>query len=591
MAQRRVISGLVAAMLVTAIAAGGCTGGSGSGPLDSQRAGTVVFDMDSGMPESTTQFSPYSRNGNNGLIQSVYEPLFISDVRTGKLQPWLGLSMTSDPTYTDWLLKLHPGVKWSDGQDFTADDVVYTLDAIKAGKLGDSGVAAVSNLAAVSATDPLTVSLKVAHPDPRLDANLFGTAVAGQAVIILPKHIWAQQADPKTFNNFDLGKGWPVGTGPYKLSGVTPNTFTYTRLDNWWGVNAGFMSLPAPTTLKWTALGTESNRAAALANGELDQAEQISTGTFLSLRARDPQIHAWQDTAPYGAPDVCGYSLDFNTTTAPWNDPALRWAVSYAIDRKGLIDTAFQGASKINSSIFSDYPIPNKAIDGLKGQGAALAQQVATFDQRKAAEMFQAAGYQKNGDGIYQKNGTPLSLVVTNFDSAPKNAVTAAVVEQLRRAGIDASQDKKTVSNFVRAELSGDFKANLFFGTCGTVVGILPSLDSLNVSHDAPAGKNVASFYSNPFRWNTENAKKYGGYVDQIAQLSPDDPKVDELFQEAIPYFYQDLPSVPLLYNYQINPVSTKHWTGWPLSDDFYNWGYYLDPSLQLVLHRLKPAH
>lgn len=553
-----------------------------------ERAETVIFDMDSGKPESIDNFSPYSRNSNNGLIQTVYEPLFVSDVKTGKLQPWLGLSMSSNPSYTGWVLKLRPGVTWADGQPFTSADVVYTLEALKSGKLGDSG----SRLANVTATatDPQTVDLALAKPDPRLDASLFGTAVGGQAVIVLPKHIWEQQSDPKTFNNYDVAKHWPIGTGPYELTGVTPNAFSYTRRDNWWGVSTGFMSLPAPKKAQWTALGTESTRAAALAKGDLDQASQFSTGTYLSLHASSPHVLAWQDSPPYGAPDVCGYSLDFNTTQAPWNDPRLRWAVSYAVNRQSLVDVAFQGASKPNPSIWSDYPVPNKAVEGLRGEGATYAKAANEHNPAKAAQMFQEAGYTKGGDGLYQSNGKTLALAITNFDSAPKNATTAALVEQLRQAGIDASQVKKTVPNFITSELSGDFQANLFFGTCGTVVGVLPSLDSLNVKHVVPAGQKVSSYYANPFRWDNANAKAYSSHIDQIAQLAPDDPKIETLINQAMPYFYKDLPSVPLLFNYQINPVSTKYWTGWALANDDYNWGYYLDPSLHLVMHRLKPA-
>src|SRR5271157_4832526 len=72
-----------------AASAGKTTGGSA--PVRSQ---TVIFDMDQGMPSSVSDFNPYDSNQDNGLAQAVYEPLFISNVSSGQLVPWLAKSFT-----------------------------------------------------------------------------------------------------------------------------------------------------------------------------------------------------------------------------------------------------------------------------------------------------------------------------------------------------------------------------------------------------------------------------------------------------------------------------------------------------------------
>ena len=64
-------------------------------------------------------------------------------------------------------------------------------------------------------------------------------------MFIVPEHIFKGQ-DPQTFTNFDLAKGWPVVTGPYKLVYSDPQQKIWDRRDDWWGAKTGFHPLPAP---------------------------------------------------------------------------------------------------------------------------------------------------------------------------------------------------------------------------------------------------------------------------------------------------------------------------------------------------------
>ena len=62
---------------------------------------------------------------------------------------------------------------------------------------------------------------------------------------VLPKHVWEKAGDPLTFKNFDLKQGWPLTTGPYVLTKVTPNEAIWVRNDNWWAAKTGLKKLPA----------------------------------------------------------------------------------------------------------------------------------------------------------------------------------------------------------------------------------------------------------------------------------------------------------------------------------------------------------
>lgn len=580
----------LAVCLVSAtLALSACTGSpetvAGGGPA----ATTVNFDMDQGQPGTVNNFSPYGPNQTNGLVQAVYEPLFITNVTTGKLDPWLAQSIAPDASFAHWTLKLKTGVKWGDGVAFSADDVVYTFKLLTSNSGLQSSITIPTGVTA-TAKDATTVEFTLPKGNPQFADTLFSTGLASKTFTVLPKHIWGAQKDPASFNNYDPAKGWPVGTGAYKLSAVAPSTFTFTRRSDWWGAETGFGHLPAPATLTWTYLGTESTRASALQNGSLDVGAQFSLGTVQTIEAQKPTIQTWEKVAPFGQSDVCGNSLDFNTSKAPWNSASFRQAVNNSIDRTKLINVAFQGASKPMDSPFPDLPAVQKYTANLSASVQTARKSIVVPNATAASQIFTTAGYAKNQNGIYAKDGQTLKLAISNFDAPPKNDLTAALVEQLRGSGIDAVQVKKTVPNFIADELAGNFQANMFFGSCGSVTNPWLSLDNFNTSHLPTDGGKISGFYSNPFRWDTAQAKTYSSLVDEIGRTPETAANYQDLVNQALLIWYKELPMIPLTNNYQLNPVNTARWTGWPTNQDSYSWGLYVTSSVHEVLQHLKPT-
>jgi len=75
--------------------------------------------------------------------------------------------------------------------------------------------------------------------------------------VMMPQHIWKGQ-DPKTFTNFDLAKGWPIGTGAYKLVATSAQQMVYDRRDDWWAVKAGLTDMPKSSRSTSRAVSTIS---------------------------------------------------------------------------------------------------------------------------------------------------------------------------------------------------------------------------------------------------------------------------------------------------------------------------------------------
>ena len=93
----------------------------------------VIFDIDGGRVSNPYQMNYLVPGGSprqGGLHQAMWEPLFILNYETGKIDPWLGVSFKANSRQDQWTLKLRSGIKWSDGQDFDADDVVFTIQML-----------------------------------------------------------------------------------------------------------------------------------------------------------------------------------------------------------------------------------------------------------------------------------------------------------------------------------------------------------------------------------------------------------------------------------------------------------------------------
>jgi peptide/nickel transport system substrate-binding protein len=404
----------------------------------------------------------------------------------------------------------------------------------------------------------------------------------------MPEHIFKDQ-DPLTFKFYDPAKGWPVFTGPYKVASVSDTEFVYVRDDNWWGAQTGFKPLPKPEKLVWVWAGPEETRAALMADGQLDSLMDVTLGALQAIQAKNPNVITWFDEMPYAwVPDPCSRTFEFNNTVEPWNDKDMRWAVNYAFDRDQIVAIAYEGTTLKSRHFFPAYPPLDRYVDVAIEAGVYDLDQLWEYNPDKARQIIESKGYTLNSAGYYEKDGKELTMDITCHEAfIEKQRIAQMQVEQLQAIGINASMRIEAAQTWGDNFNFGNFETRMGWQTCGSVNEPWASMDTFNTKWLLPVGER-ASF--NQWRWSGPAAEAYSALVDEISVLPLGDPKIDELFIEAMDIWFDELPVIPITQAKKIIPFDTTYWTGWPTFK-----GDYIHPPTwwqhtHYIIHNLEPV-
>ena len=544
------------------------------------RRKTVIFDIGGGRvpaPESWNPYLPGARE-DMGLHQAMMEPLFILNYETGDIMPWLAEEGSSNDAMDVWTIKLREGIEWSDGEPMNADDVVFTVNMLLENPDLDMAGEMVTWVESVEKVDELTIQFNLTGPNPRFILDHYAVKIYGRHNI-MPEHIWADK-DPITFTNYDPDQGWPVFTGPYLLESASETEFVYTRNDDWWGAKTGWMDLPAPERLVWTTYGTEDTKVAAMSADGLDSVMDITLGAFYALMQRNPNVVAYYNDLPFAWPDPCARNIEINHTVEPWGDPDMRKALNYAINRDEIVAIAYEGATTASRFFFPAYGGLDKYVDLIDTSP------ITTFDMDTAKEIIESKGYVMNeGTGFYEKGGEELTFHIQTPEPLIENQkIAQVVVEQLLRAGINASAGNVAYGTFWDNFFLGNYKSRSGWQTCGSINEPWASMDTLNISYVVPVGERASK---NAWRW--ENAE-YSALIDQIGVLPLGDPQIEELFVQAAEIFIDEMPVIPVTQAKKIIPFNQTYWTNWPTAENNYIHPPTWWQSTHVIIHNLEPV-
>lgn len=555
---------------------------------EAERKRTVIWDMPSGAVSAPAQWNPLARNArrDKGLHQSMIEPLFILNYESGFIEPWLGKQMTANDTLDVWTLTLREGVTWSDGEAFTADDVVFTVNLLldNPDLELDFFAGFTSWVERVEKRDNLTVTFYLTGPNPRFQMDFFAVKVWG-SFDIFPEHIWRDK-DPYTFTNYDAEKGWPVFTGPYRLEDFTDNTFVYVRDDNWWGARTGFKPLPAPERMVWTyLLPLDADKHPLIKH--LDTMGNVDKDTYEKIAELKPNLISWLDGLPFAWMDPCSRTFSFNTMQPPWDSKEMRWAINYAIDREEIVSDAYYDTTIPARHFFPPYPPLERYVQMLEDEGLYTRYPLMTNDMGKAQQLIEQQGWSMGSDGYYYKGEQQLALTIHAHEASFEMRRTAELIaDRLQTIGVNASMQALSEAEWVERKIQGTFQAMIDWDSCGSVTEPWASLDRYHARWVQPLGEPVSN-YNNQVRW--ANAQ-YSEIVDEMAPLPLGDPQIDTLFLDAMEIWLDELPFIPLAQNKELISFDTTYWQGWPTANNAYIHPPSWWQSTHIIIHSLEPT-
>jgi peptide/nickel transport system substrate-binding protein len=523
-------------------------------------------------------WNPYAIGSNhqNGP-NLIYEPLAYYSAFADKWYMWLAESYQFTPDFKQLTIKTRQGIKWSDGTPFSAEDVAFTMNSLR--DLGPKvkwGVDVNQALDEATVTDPNTVVLKFKIPSPRF--FFFATYKYDIGIYIVPKHIFQGQ-DWTTFKHFDIAKGWPVTTGPWEVVASALQQKVFDRRDTWWAAEQKLAPMPQVLRNIWLPSVGEQETAQAQITNQSDFGGPLQPATFPTVIRQNPKITSYSgQKPPWGYVDWWPISLYVNNEVKPFDDKDVRWAVSYYIDRKQVIDVAYLGADTVSTLPMPPYKPLLPYFDVVKDLLAKY--NTIEFDPKKGDALLAAKGFKKT-DGMWEMpDGKPFTLDMIGF-GASGPAMGPVLSQMLKRHGVTASMSLPP--DFDNRFQKGEFTGSIY----GHGGSIREPYDTLRLYQ----GKSIAVPGAHSVNFSRWRNADYDKIVDEVYVTDPENvARLKDLFRAAMEIWLPDLPDIQLVQNYHRIPLNTTNWKNWPTEDNAYINDASWHLTYNLVLWNAQPA-
>ena len=449
----------------------------------------------------------YFNSSREGVVmqRAVWDGLLYRDPKTNE---YVGNLATNWKWIDDTTLefKLRKGVKFHNGDDFTADDVVYTVDFVADPKNGVKTQRNVNWLKNAEKVDDYTVRIMLKAPFPAAIEYLSGP------VSIYPKDYYAKVGPS--------GMGLkPVGTGPYKVESVDPGKhFVLVKNEDYFD---GPKGKPKIGKIDIRTIPDINTQLAELFSGSLDFIWQVPADQA------EQMAQMGQFTVSNESTMRIGYiSLDSaGRTKSPLTDLKVRQAIEYAIDRKAVVDSLLKGKSKVLYTFC--FPSQFGCTEDVPHYD---------YDPEKAKSLLAEAGY-PNGFSI-------------DFTGYRDQLYAEAIASYLQAVGIKANLKMMQYSALREANMKGE--EPMSFQTWGSY--------SVN---DASA--SVSQFFK--FGDLDDNRdEKVRDWLD-VADNSTDPEKRKEFYKKALTRIAEQALWVPL-FTYNTNYIFTKEVDYQPTPDE-----------------------
>lgn len=509
------------------------TGSNATDDINAPRkqGGTVTIANEQGQTW-TCQFNPFNPANNLESVGFVYEPLvFVNLLNNQAETPMLASSYQWSADKKSIVFTIRDGVKWSDGQPFSAEDVAFTFNLMKqfpAIDLYSLWTGAGLKSVAASGNKVTMTFAQAAEPYFFNFANQVG---------IVPKHIWSTgeaASHPDTWADPD-----PIGTGPFKVSPCSANNIQYVANASYWQAGKPYIQ-----KVEYPAYLDNGPANLDLANGKAQWGSQFIPGIKQFYLNKNKNNNTW-------SPPVTNVAIfpNLDPSHAATSKLAVRQAIASAIDRKQVAAIGEGGQQPAANQTGIVTPTFQKYYD-------ASAVAAAGYDKpnvAKATQLMASAGYSKSN---------PLKLtIITITGYTDWDASLAVIKQELAPIGIDLTISDLAQQTFDDRLYSGDFDL-AYYGEAGGPTPYYELRQILYSKNSAPIGKQANSNYE---RYLNPDVDKL---FDQYA--SADDATQVSLIKQIGAAMLKDVPIIPTTESVDWFQYNTTDIGGWPTQQNPY---------------------
>ena len=404
-------------------------------------------------------------SGTEGLYVQVHITEGLVNIDgNGNIIPGLATEWTMSPDGLTYTFKLRQGVKFHNGTDFDADDVLWTFDRLMGKIEGQQSTQAARFQGAIESVEALDkYTVKIVLKKPWIDFLIM--MASDKYMDILSKEAFDELGK-------DYGLKGAVGTGPFKFKEWVPGDhITIVRNENYWG------EPPYLDAIVYRAIPEESTKLISLLTGETDVLLDPPWKDLKDL-AKDPNIRIQEidsGTLVY---------IGFNTSKPPFDDLRVRQAMAYAIDRQAVMDTVYYGWASKGQGIFPPWHWawdPNEDFF--------------PYDPEKAKALLAEAGYTE---------ANPLTFEIVTTNETDYVEVATVIQAQLAKIGVNATVNSMDKAAWTAKTWNQNLRANPNFESAvyRLKFGVMTTDFSWRVFHSKTAlnqpGYNQPGGYQHP---------------------------------------------------------------------------------------------